>query len=202
MPDLNAIVKAYDIRGIVPEQLDASAAYAFGVAFAKFTGARAIVVAHDMRPSGPELVDAFQRGALAHGVDVTNVGLASSDLLYYASGKFNMPGAMFTASHNPAQYNGIKCCLAGARSIGIDNGLRDMLVIATAVLDGNEPTPAAKAGTLNHINLLSEFVDHVVKFIQADTLRPLKIVADTANGMGGLVVPAAVSYTHLTLPTT
>ena len=190
MPDLNAIVKAYDIRGIVPEQLDASASYAFGVAFAKFTNASAIVVAHDMRPSGPELVDAFQRGALAHGVDVTNVGLASSDLLYYASGKFNMPGAMFTASHNPAQYNGIKCCLAGARSIGIDNGLREMLEIATAVLDGKEPTPAAKAGTLSHINLLSEFVDHVVKFIQADTLRPLKIVADTANGMGGLVVPA------------
>ncbi len=190
MPDLNAIVKAYDIRGIVPEQLDASAAYAFGVAFAKFTNASAIVVAHDMRPSGPELVDAFQRGALAHGVDVTNVGLASSDLLYYASGKFNMPGAMFTASHNPAQYNGIKCCLAGARSIGIDNGLREMLVTATAVLDGKEPEPAAKAGTLSHMNLLSEFVDHVVRFIQADTLRPLKIVADTANGMGGLVVPA------------
>ena len=190
MPDLNALVKAYDIRGIVPEQLDASAAYAFGVAFAKFTNASAIVVAHDMRPSGPELVDAFQRGALAHGVDVTNVGLASSDLLYYASGKFNMPGAMFTASHNPAQYNGIKCCLAGARSIGIDNGLREMLVTATAVLDGKEPAPAGKAGTLSHINLLSEFVDHVVRFIQADTLRPLKIVADTANGMGGLVVPA------------
>ena len=190
MPDLKAIVKAYDIRGIVPEQLDASAAYAFGVAFAKFTGASAIVVAHDMRPSGPELVDAFQRGALTHGVDVTNVGLASSDLLYYASGKFNMPGAMFTASHNPAQYNGIKCCLSGARSIGIDNGLREMLVIATAVMEGNEPTHAAKAGTLSHINLLSEFVDHVVQFISADTLRPLKIVADTANGMGGLVVPA------------
>ena len=190
MPDLKAIVKAYDIRGIVPEQLDASAAYAFGVAFAKFTGASAIVVAHDMRPSGPELVDAFQRGALTHGVDVTNVGLASSDLLYYASGKFNMPGAMFTASHNPAQYNGIKCCLSGARSIGIDNGLREMLVIATAVMEGNEPPRAAKAGTLSHLNLLSEFVDHVVKFISADTLRNLKIVADTANGMGGLVVPA------------
>jgi phosphomannomutase len=190
VPDLNAIVKAYDIRGIVPEQLDASAAYAFGVAFAKFTNASSIVVAHDMRPSGPELLDAFQRGAIAHGVDVTNVGLASSDLLYYASGKFNMPGAMFTASHNPAQYNGIKCCLAGARSIGIDNGLREMLVTATAVLDGKEPTRAVKAGTLSHINLLSEFVDHVVKFIQADTLRPLRIVADTANGMGGLVVPA------------
>ena len=190
MPDLNAIVKAYDIRGIVPEQLDASAAYAFGVAFAKFANASAIVVGHDMRSSGPELVDAFQRGVLAHGVNVTNVGLASSDLLYYASGKFDMPGAMFTASHNPAQYNGIKCCLAGARPIGIDSGLREMLVIATAVLDGKEPTPSAKAGTLSHLNLLSEFVDHVVTFIQADTLRPLKIVADTANGMGGLVVPA------------
>jgi phosphomannomutase len=190
VPDLNAIVKAYDIRGIVPEQLDASAAYAFGVAFAKFANASAIVVGHDMRSSGPELVDAFQRGVLAHGVNVTNVGLASSDLLYYASGKFDMPGAMFTASHNPAQYNGIKCCLAGARPIGIDSGLREMLVIATAVLDGKEPTPSAKAGTLSHLNLLSEFVDHVVTFIQADTLRPLKIVADTANGMGGLVVPA------------
>ena len=104
MPDLNAIVKAYDIRGTVPDQLDAQAAHAFGVAFAQFTKASHIVVAHDMRPSGPDLVDAFQRGALTHGVSVTNLGLASSDLLYYASGKMNMPGAMFTASHNPAQY--------------------------------------------------------------------------------------------------
>ena len=122
MPDLNAIVKAYDIRGIVPDQLDADVAYAIGVAFAKFANAPHIVIAHDMRPSGPELVDAFQRGVLAHGVSVTNLGLASSDLLYYASGKLDSPGAMFTASHNPAQYNGIKCCLSGARSIGIDNG--------------------------------------------------------------------------------
>jgi phosphomannomutase len=101
-----------------------------------------------------------------------------------------MPGAMFTASHNPAQYNGIKCCLAGARSIGIDNGLREMKAIAAEVMDGREPLPAAKAGTLNHANLLAEFADHVVGFIAADTLRPLRVVADTANGMGGLVVPA------------
>jgi phosphomannomutase len=190
VPNLDAIVKAYDIRGTVPDQLDASAAYAFGVAFAKFSGASSIVVAHDMRPSGLELIDAFQRGALTHGVDVTNLGLASSDLLYYASGKFNVPGAMFTASHNPAQYNGIKCCLAGARSIGIDNGLREMKAIASDVLAGNEPPAAAKAGALNHANLLAEFADHVVGFIAGDQLRPLRIVADTANGMGGLVVPA------------
>jgi phosphomannomutase len=190
VPNLDAIVKAYDIRGTVPDQLDASVAYALGVAFVKFTGAQAIVVAHDMRPSGLELVDAFQRGALTHGVDVTNLGLASSDLLYYASGKLDVPGAMFTASHNPAQYNGIKCCLAGARSIGIDNGLREMKVIAAEVMDGREPALAPKAGTLNHANLLAEFADHVVGFIRGDTLRPLRIVADTANGMGGLVVPA------------
>jgi phosphomannomutase len=183
VPNLDAIVKAYDIRGTVPDQLDASAAYALGVAFARFTGASAIVVAHDMRPSGLELVDAFQRGALNHGVDVTNLGLASSDLLYYASGKFNVPGAMFTASHNPAQYNGIKCCLAGARSIGIDNGLRDMKAIAVEVLDGREPPAAAKAGTLSFANLLAEFAEHVVGFIAGDTLRPLRIVADTANWM-------------------
>lgn len=193
MPDLNAIVKAYDIRGTVPDQLDAQAAYAFGVAFAAFTKASHIVVAHDMRPSGPELVDAFQRGALTHGVSVTNLGLASSDLLYYASGKMDMPGAMFTASHNPAQYNGIKCCLAGARSIGIDNGLRDMHRLAQAVLDGNEPAPAQTAGTLDHVNVLGEFADHVVSFIAGDKLRPLRVVADTANGMGGLVVPEVFS---------
>ena len=190
MPDLNAIVKAYDIRGIVPDQLDADVAYAIGVAFAKFANAPHIVIAHDMRPSGPELVDAFQRGVLAHGVSVTNLGLASSDLLYYASGKLDSPGAMFTASHNPAQYNGIKCCLSGARSIGIDNGLREIHALATEVLAGREPAFAATAGTLNHVNMLSEFADHVVKFIASDKLRKLRIVADTANGMGGLVVPA------------
>ncbi|MEN9301180.1 MAG: phosphomannomutase [Actinomycetota bacterium] len=190
MPNLDAIVKAYDIRGTVPDQLDAEAAYALGVAFVKFTGASAIVVAHDMRPSGLELIDAFQRGALTHGVNVTNLGLASSDLLYYASGKMNVPGAMFTASHNPAQYNGIKCCLAGAQSIGIDNGLREMKAIAGEVLAGREPAKAATAGVLDHANLLSEFADHVVRFLGGEKLRSLRIVADTANGMGGLVVPA------------
>lgn len=190
MPNLDAIVKAYDIRGTVPDQLDPTAAHALGVAFAKFSNSKMVVVAHDMRPSGPELVEAFQRGLTEQGVDVTNLGLASTDLLYFASGKLDAPGAMFTASHNPAQYNGIKCCLSGARSIGIDNGLREMKAIAQDVLSANSPPPAKSPGEVTKKNMLSEFVDHVVGFIDVNTLKPLRIVADTANGMGGLVAPA------------
>ncbi len=143
-----------------------------------------------MRPSGPDLVEAFQRGLTEQGVDVINLGLASTDLLYFASGVLDAPGAMFTASHNPAQYNGIKCCLSGARSIGIDNGLREMKAIAQDVLDGKGPAVAKKLGEVTHKNMLAEFVDHVVSFIDTKSLRKLKIVADTANGMGGLVAPA------------
>jgi phosphomannomutase len=190
VPNLEAIVKAYDIRGTVPDQLDATLTHALGVAFAKFSEAKMIVVAHDMRPSGPDLVEAFQRGLTEQGVDVINLGLASTDLLYFASGVLDAPGAMFTASHNPAQYNGIKCCLSGARSIGIDNGLREMKAIAQDVLDGNGPASAKKLGEVTHKNMLAEFVDHVVSFIDTKSLRKLKIVADTANGMGGLVAPA------------
>jgi phosphomannomutase len=187
---LEAVVKAYDIRGTVPDQLDATLTHALGVAFAKFSEAKMIVVAHDMRPSGPDLVEAFQRGLTEQGVDVINLGLASTDLLYFASGVLDAPGAMFTASHNPAQYNGIKCCLSGARSIGIDNGLREMKAIAQEVLDGKGPAVAKKLGEVTHKNMLAEFVDHVVSFIDTKSLRKLKIVADTANGMGGLVAPA------------
>ena len=190
MSNLEAIVKAYDIRGTVPDQLDATLTHALGVAFAKFSEAKMIVVAHDMRPSGPDLVEAFQRGLTEQGVDVINLGLASTDLLYFASGVLDAPGAMFTASHNPAQYNGIKCCLSGARSIGIDNGLREMKAIAQDVLDGKGPAVAKKLGEVSHKNMLAEFVDHVVSFIDTKSLRKLKIVADTANGMGGLVAPA------------
>lgn len=190
MSSLEAVVKAYDIRGTVPDQLDATLTHALGVAFAKFSEAKLIVVAHDMRPSGPDLVDAFQRGLTEQGVDVINLGLASTDLLYFASGVLDAPGAMFTASHNPAQYNGIKCCLSGARSIGIDNGLREMKAIAQDVLDSKGPAVAKKLGEVTHKNMLAEFVDHVVSFIDTKSLRKLKIVADTANGMGGLVAPA------------
>ena len=160
------------------------------MAFAKFSNAKLIVVAHDMRPSGPDLADAFQRGLTEQGVNVINLGLASTDMLYFASGKLDAPGAMFTASHNPAQYNGIKCCLSGARSIGIDNGLREMKAIAQDVLDGKGLAVAASTGEVTRKNMLAEFVDHVVGFIDTKSLRKLRIVADTANGMGGLVAPA------------
>jgi phosphomannomutase len=186
---LDAIVKAYDIRGTVPDQLDAEVAHALGVAFAAFTKAPHLIVANDMRPSGPELVDAFARGVMEQGVDVVNIGLASTDLLYFAAGRLDAPGAMFTASHNPAQYNGVKLCLSGARPVGVDTGLADIKAVAQAVLDGKGPLPAERPGRATQRNLLSAFADHVVSFIDPTQLRPLRVVADTANGMGGLVVP-------------
>ena len=187
MPDLDAVVKAYDVRGTVPDQLDELLARAFGVAFAQYTKATSVVVAHDMRPSGPSLVAAFEDGVTACGATVVNLGLASTDLLYYASGNMDVPGAMFTASHNPAQYNGIKMCKAGAKSIGIDSGLAEVRELARVALGTNivgDPSKVSKR------NLLAEFADHVLSFVDVASLRPLKVVADTANGMGGLVVPA------------
>ncbi len=187
MSDLDAVVKAYDVRGTVPDQLDESLARAFGVAFAQYTKATSVVVAHDMRPTGPGLVAAFEDGVTACGATVVNLGLASTDLLYYASGNMDVPGAMFTASHNPAQYNGIKMCKAGAKSIGIDSGLAEVRELARVALGTNivgDPSKVSKR------NLLAEFADHVLSFVDVASLRPLKVVADTANGMGGLVVPA------------
>lgn len=190
MSVLDEIVKAYDIRGTVPDQLHGEIAYSLGVGFARFAAADAIVVARDMRRSGEELVAEFARGAQEQGVDVIDLGLGSTDLLYYASGSLDLPGAMFTASHNPAQYNGVKFCLSGARAVGIDSGLAEVRATASTVLDGLGPRPAERAGSYSQRDLLSQFVDHVVSFIDVDEIRPMKIVADTANGMGGLVVPA------------
>ena len=190
MSVLDSIVKAYDIRGTVPEQLDADVAHALGVGFATFVDADQVVIGRDMRPSGPELVDAFTRGVLDHGVDVIDIGLASTDLMYYAAGMLGVPGAMFTASHNPAGYNGVKLCLAGARPIGVDTGLVDVQSVAQRVLDGNGPRPAATCGTRSERDLLDDFADHVVSFIDPADIGSMKVVADTANGMGGLVVPA------------
>jgi phosphomannomutase len=187
---LDEIVLAYDIRGTVPDQLDAEVAHALGVAFAAFARAPHLIVAHDMRPSAPELVDAFAEGVMEQGVDVVHLGLASTDLLYFAAGRLDAPGAMFTASHNPAQYNGIKFCLSGARPVGADTGLAEVKETAQAVLEGAGPRPAERAGRATQRNLLSAFADHVVSFINTAQLRPLRVVADTANGMGGLVVPA------------
>ena len=187
---LDQIVKAYDVRGTYPDQLDGDVAHALGVAFAPFAGAATVLVARDMRPSGELLVAEFSRGAQTQGVDVLDLGLASTDLLYYAAGSLDAPGAMFTASHNPAQYNGVKFCLTGARPVGIDSGLADIKRTAEQVLAGAGPAPAARAGTRTTRDLLPAFADHVLSFIDPAVIAPLRVVADTANGMGGLVVPA------------
>ena len=187
---LDAIFKAYDIRGTVPDQLDAAIVERVGAAFARFaadtTGATRILVAHDMRPTGPEFADAFARGATGQGIDVEHLGLASTDLLFFAAGRFDAPGAMLTASHNPAGYNGIKLCLAGARPVGEDTGLS---TIKAATLSGLEPS-GAKGSESSRDDALAAFATHVHSFVDPDVLRPLKVVADTANGMGGLTAPA------------
>jgi len=186
---LDAIFKAYDVRGTVPEQLNADIARAVGVAFVEFVGGPTVLVARDMRPSGVELAAAFAEGAMSRGANVLDLGLASTDMLYFAAGSLNAPGAMFTASHNPAQYNGIKFCLPGARPVGADTGLD--VVRASAARELASPSASSAAGgSLSQRNMLDAFADHVVGFVDRDALRPLKVVADTANGMGGLVVPA------------
>jgi len=182
--DLDLIFKAYDIRGTYPDQLDAEICRRVGAAFARFAGAPTILVARDMRPSGPELAGAFAEGASGQGVDVVDLGLASTDLMYYASGALDAPGAMFTASHNPAGYNGIKLCLAGAKPVGEDTGLSEIKKLATEDLP-----PAAATGGLSERDVLDAYAAHVRSFVDTSSLRPLKVVADTANGMGGYVAP-------------
>jgi phosphomannomutase len=183
---LDSIFKAYDIRGVVPDQLDAGLARSVGAAFAAFTGASRILVGRDMRPSGVELTEAFADGATSQGADVVDLGLISTDLAYYAAGSEDAPAAMFTASHNPAKYNGIKLCLAGARPVGQDTGLAEIKAMVAG-----DPRPAAGTpGTVSKLDLLDAYADHVRSFVDVSSLRPLKVVADTANGMGGLVAPA------------
>ncbi|MFM7253564.1 MAG: phosphomannomutase/phosphoglucomutase [Ilumatobacteraceae bacterium] len=187
---LDDIVKAYDVRGTVPDQFNADIAHALGVGFARFAGAPCVLVGRDMRSSGGELVEAFVRGVAEQGVDVVDLGMASTDLVYFAAGRLDAPGAMFTASHNPAQYNGVKFCLSGARPVGVDTGLGEVKATADAVLDARGPAAAQRRGSVTARNMLAEFADHVVSFVDPSAIRPLRVVADTANGMGGLVVPA------------
>ena len=188
MADLEAIFKAYDIRGVVPEQLDAAACHAIGGAFgchARSAGAASVVIGRDMRPDSPELSGAFADGVLDTGVDVVDIGLCATEMVYFASGRWDMPGAMFTASHNPVGYNGIKLCGPGASPIGSGTGLDEIKRLAMA-----GPQPAVGAGRVSENDILDEYVAHVLSFVDRTALRPLKVVADTANGMGGLVVPA------------
>src|SRR3954454_8246464 len=194
MASLDAIFKAYDIRGLVPDELDADLAWKIGAAFAHFTGAPTVLVARDMRPTGQALADAFAGGANGQGVDVVDLGLASTDLIYYAAGTFDAPGAMFTASHNPAGYNGIKLCLAGARPVGEDTGLAEVKKLA-----GEELAAGDRRGSMTERDVVDDYADHVRSFVDAKALRPLKVVADTANGMGGLVVPKVFEGLPFTL---
>jgi phosphomannomutase len=183
--DLAGIVKAYDIRGIVGEQLDEDVAEALGRACAVELHGGAIVVGRDMRPSSPALAEAFMRGVRREGVDTIDIGLASTDLLYYASGRLGEPGAMWTASHNPPEYNGLKLCRAGAEPVSLDTGLAAIRDRASA---GDFPE-AAREGTHRTADLVGEFAEHVRGFCDASKLRPLKIAVDAGNGMAGYVVP-------------
>src|ERR1700685_2771196 len=186
MTDPSRVFKAYDIRGTVPDELDADMCRAIGGAVARFTKAPRLLIARDMRPSGVEPRHAVAGGARAEGTAVTDLGMASTDFLYFASGHLDAPGAMFTASHNPAGYNGIKLCLSGARPIGVDTGLVEIEEMAEDLLD--QPM-GELTGTWREVALLPEWAAHVVSFVDRGALRPLTVVADTANGMGGLVVP-------------
>lgn len=197
--DLSQIVKAYDVRGVVPDQWDEALAGLFGAAFAEVTEAAAIVVGHDMRPSSPGLSRAFARGAADRGADVTEIGLCSTDQLYYASGALNLPGAMFTASHNPAQYNGIKLCRAGAAPVGQDTGLTQIRELVERWLAEGAPEPVDRPGTLSARETLEDYAAHLRSLVDLTPIRPLKVVVDAGNGMGGHTVPPVFAGLPLTL---
>lgn len=197
--DLSQIVKAYDVRGVVPDQWDEALAELFGAAFVRVTSATAVVTGHDMRPSSPGLSAAFARGAAGQGADVTEIGLCSTDQLYYASGALDLPGAMFTASHNPARYNGIKLCRAGAAPVGQDTGLADIRALAEEWSDTGAPRPAAAAGTVTRRDTLDDYAAHLRSLVDLTGIRPLKVVVDAGNGMGGHTVPTVLAGLPLTV---
>jgi phosphomannomutase len=182
---LDGVFKAYDIRGVYPDEIDETLVRRIGNAFAHFTGAQHLVVGRDMRSSSEPLAAAFIEGATLAGADVTDVGLASTDLVYFASGRLDAPGAMLTASHNPANYNGIKLCRAGAAPIGEQTGLQQIKEIVSSGVTSRGDV----AGKVERVDMLEAFGEHVRSFVDTSALKPLKVVADTANGMGGLVVP-------------
>ena len=190
MDEFAHIFKAYDIRGLVDVEIDVDFAFATGVAFARFLQIErepgTIVIGEDMRPSSPLLADAFSAGATSLGMDVIRIGLASTDMLYFASGKLGLPGAMFTASHNPAEYNGIKLCFSSARPIGKESGL---VTIEKFVREGS-PLALGGIGVEKQRNMLEEYVDHLLTLVEIKNIRPLKIIVDAGNGMAGHTAPA------------
>jgi phosphomannomutase len=185
-----SIFKAYDIRGLVEDELTADFAFATGVAYARFLKEErepaTVVIGEDMRPSSPELADAFGAGVMSQGLDTLRIGLASTDMLYFAAGKLNLPGAMFTASHNPAAYNGIKLCLSGARPIGKESGLQR---IEKYVLEGS-PISTTQVGIERKEDMLADYVAHLHSLVDVTQIRKLKIVVDAGNGMAGHTAPA------------
>jgi len=193
-PNLDRIFKAYDVRGVVPDDLDEDVARRLGAAFAAWADTPRIAVGYDCRISSPSLAVAFREGATGRGADVIDLGLASTDLLYFASGSLDVPGAMLTASHNPPQWNGLKFCLAGAKPVGQDTGLGQIRALA----ERDEYPQAGAKGRVEQRDLLDAYADHVLSFVDVDVIRPLTVVADTANGMGGLVVPAVMARLPVT----
>ena len=195
---LNKIIKAYDIRGLVDEELTVDFTFALGIAFAKFIERErepaTVVVGEDMRPSSPDLAAAFSDGVTSQGLDVIRIGLASTDQLYFASGHLNLPGAMFTASHNPAAYNGIKLCKSGAKPIGQESGL---LWIKDQIAQGF-PIPNRPVGKESYRDLLADYVSFLFSLFPEGSFaktfqgRPLKIAIDAGNGMGGHTAPAVM----------
>jgi phosphomannomutase len=188
---VNAVIKAYDVRGVVGEQIDEAFVGDVGASFARLMreeGATRVVIGHDMRESSPALSEAFARGVRAQGLDVVHIGLASTDQLYFASGKLGCPGAMFTASHNPAEYNGIKLCRANALPVGQDTGLA---TIAAEVIEG-VPAYDGEPGTATSTDLLADYADYLRELVNLDEIRPLTIAVDAGNGMGGHTVPAVL----------
>ncbi|MER7590559.1 phosphomannomutase/phosphoglucomutase [Micromonospora sp. NPDC127501] len=198
MSDLSQIVKAYDVRGTVPDQWDERVAEALGAAFTQLLNSTdepgdAVVVGYDMRATSPGLAAAFAAGVRAEGRSVIEIGLASTDLLYYASGSLDLPGAMFTASHNPAQYNGIKMCRSGARPIGQESGLAEIRERAQALLDSGDARPAgAPTRPAERRDLLPDYAGYLRKLVDLSGIRPLKVVVDAGNGMGGFTVPTVL----------
>lgn len=221
--DLSALIKSYDVRGVVPEPFSPTVAEAIGAAFATVvvipdagdaadatpaglegsdgSGEHAatvttprprVVIGHDMRESGPDLVAAFARGLTAAGIDVVLIGLCSTDGLYYASGALGVPGAMFTASHNPAEYNGIKLCRSGARPVGQDTGLARVRELAEQYLTYGLPGPATQLGQLTERDMLADYAAFLRGLVDISGIRPLKVVVDAGNGMGGHTVPAVL----------
>ena len=194
MGDLSGIVKAYDIRGVVPDQLDEGVAEAVGAAFAKLTGAKKILTVHDMRTSSGPLAAAFGRGVVSQGADVLTAGLGSTDMLYFGCGDLGIPGAMITASHNPPQYNGIKLCRAGAKPVGIETGLQDIKDLAERPI-----VPASVPGSVSRVDLLPRYADYLRKLVDISAIRPLTVVVDAGNGMAGHTVPKVFEGLPLTV---